>query len=241
MGLIHEGCRTAFASAIADVQKSFDAYTSARGGEKRQLPWQVNVKLYSELYAEARGDSGGDFARGLASTVAELKDKIARGGLSLTDASRAIVEKTLLYVKDRSPVIVIALMPPYYPYVANWMLGGGAERADAVCDAVIEAARDEFGDNYVKHCLVGMSDFSYFLRNPAGGDDDYIRDNMLLWGDVYEIPFAELAEVSMPIINIGPWGKGIHTYAERVFADDLYRRTPRLLSLAIEKTLAKKG
>jgi arginine utilization protein RocB len=82
-----------------------------------------------------------------------------------------------------------------------------------------------------------MSDFSYFLKNPRENDADYIKDNMLLWGDIYSIPFEEIAEISMPIMNIGPSGKGIHTREERVWAEDLYRRVPHLLRFAVGKIL----
>ncbi|MDR1516204.1 MAG: M20/M25/M40 family metallo-hydrolase [Synergistaceae bacterium] len=239
--IIKRECAEAFDAVIADQQRSYDAYMKAQGKESGALPWRTNVKLYSELYGEALRDSGEAFTSGLGSLISGMREKITRGELNMIGASRAVVEHTLLHVKDRSPVIVIALVPPYYPHVSNAMLGASANRAERVCDSVIAAASERYGDNYVRHCATGMSDFSYFLRNPIDADTDYIKDNMLLWGDIYSIPFAEMEEISMPILNIGPWGKGIHTFAERVFTDDLYRRAPHLLALAIDKALGDQG
>jgi arginine utilization protein RocB len=54
---------------------------------------------------------------------------------------------------------------------------------------------------------------------------------------VYSLPFGEVREISMPVLNIGPWGKNIHECAERVFREDLVRRTPDLMAFAIEQTL----
>jgi arginine utilization protein RocB len=235
---IQKECVKAFDAVLADQQRSYDAYMDAQGLKGGPLPWRTNVKLYSDLYQEALRDGGGGFTDGMVDLLSGVREKVARGEMNMIEASRTVVEHTLLYVKDRSPVIVIALAPPYYPHVSNAMLGESANRAEEVCDSVIAAAKERFGDNYVRHCATGMSDFSYFLQNPSDADTDYIKDNMLLWGDIYSIPFKELGLISMPILNIGPWGKGIHTFAERVFTDDLYRRTPYLLSLAIDRALA---
>ncbi|MDR1021043.1 MAG: M20/M25/M40 family metallo-hydrolase [Synergistaceae bacterium] len=235
--IIQRECREAFDAVLADHQRSYDAYMEAQGLEPRTLPWKANVKLYSELYGEALRDGGDGFTRDMEKLLSGTKERIARGEMNMIEASRAVVEHTLLHVKDRSPVIVIALAPPYYPHVSNAMLGDAADRAEEVCDSVIAAAKERFGDNYVRHCATGMSDFSYFLQNPGDAGTDYIKDNTLLWGDIYSIPFRELGLISMPILNIGPWGKGIHTFAERVFTDDLYRRTPYLLALAVDKAL----
>ncbi|MDR1137949.1 MAG: hypothetical protein LBK91_06460, partial [Synergistaceae bacterium] len=235
--IIQKECAEAFDTVIADQQRSCDAYMKAQGKDIRALPWKTNVKLYSELYREALRDGGEGFTRGLGDLISGMKERITRGEMNMIEASRSVVEHTLLHVNDRSPVIVIALAPPYYPHVSNAMLGASAGRADEVCCSVIAAASEKFGDNYVRHCATGMSDFSYFILNPGDADVNYIKDNMLLWGDIYSIPFEEMEDISMPILNIGPWGKGIHTFAERVFIDDLCRRTPYLLALAIDRAL----
>ncbi|MDR1965627.1 MAG: M20/M25/M40 family metallo-hydrolase [Synergistaceae bacterium] len=237
MGIVTEKCAEAFEEAIADVQRSFDSYVKAGGGEPRALPWKANVKLYSELHAEAKRDSGEEFERSLAAATLDIGEKVASGKMSLVEASHAVIEHTLLHVRDASPVVVIALVPPYYPVVANSMLSQSAEHANRACDEIIARAKSEFGDDYVKYYLVGMSDLSYFMKNPATGDDEYIKNNMLLWGDIYDIPFDELRDISMPVLNIGPWGKDIHEHTERVFREDLVNRTPYLTAFAIEKIL----
>jgi arginine utilization protein RocB len=83
-----------------------------------------------------------------------------------------------------------------------------------------------------------MSDLSYFMQNPVRGDNAYVSGNMLLWGDIYSIPFDALDEISMPVLNIGPLGKNIHEYTERVYKEDLLRRSPDLMAFAIERILS---
>ena len=47
----------------------------------------------------------------------------------------------------------------------------------------------------------------------------------------------ELEKISMPCINIGPWGKDFHKLTERVYKPDLYERTPAILDHAIRMLL----
>ena len=119
------------------------------------------------------------------------------------------------------------------------MLGEKSGRADALFDDMAKYAKAKFGDSLEKNCIGGISDLSFFMKNAGAGDNDYVRENMLLWDDMYWIPFDEIGEISMPVLNIGQWGKGIHKYTERVFADDLRRRTPDLISFAVENMLGR--
>jgi arginine utilization protein RocB len=45
--------------------------------------------------------------------------------------------------------------------------------------------------------------------------------------------------LSVPVINIGPWGKDLHKFTERVFETDLVERTPALLECAIDYLLGE--
>jgi arginine utilization protein RocB len=236
MRFIEGRCAEAFDAVIADVRKSFETYAEISGAEAKAPEWRTNVKLYADLRAEALRDAGEAFTEDLASLAAELKERTV-GAMNLIDASIAVVERTLRHVKDTSPCIVVALAPPYYPVVGNKMLGHAADRVNRLCEGIVERARGEFGDEYVEYYIVGMSDLSYFMRNPANGEDSYMRDNLLLWGDLYEIPFDALDEISMPILNVGPWGKDVHKFTERVYKEDLFRRTPDLTAFAIETIL----
>jgi arginine utilization protein RocB len=60
---------------------------------------------------------------------------------------------------------------------------------------------------------------------------------MPLWQKTYDIPFAEMEALSVPVINIGPWGKDLHKFTERVYKLDLCERTPVLLESAIDYLL----
>jgi arginine utilization protein RocB len=56
---------------------------------------------------------------------------------------------------------------------------------------------------------------------------------MPLYGATYNIPFEELSEIEMPVINIGPWGKDFHKLTERVLKKDTLTETPKLILEAL--------
>ena len=84
-----------------------------------------------------------------------------------------------------------------------------------------------------------LRDLSYAALQNGEGILPVIGPNMPLWQKTYDLPFAEMEALSVPVINIGPWGKDLHKYTERVFETDLVERTPALLESAIDYLLGE--
>lgn len=61
---------------------------------------------------------------------------------------------------------------------------------------------------------------------------------MPFYGTLYDIAISDIETISMPCINIGPWGKDFHKLTERVLKQDLYERTPAIIHHAIGLVLA---
>lgn len=51
------------------------------------------------------------------------------------------------------------------------------------------------------------------------------------------VPLELVMELSMPVVNIGPWGKDFHKYTERVLKDDVFRVTPALVDKMVSDVL----
>ena len=64
-----------------------------------------------------------------------------------------------------------------------------------------------------------------------------LEESMPLFGAFYDIPLADIHAISMPGINIGPWGKDFHKLSERVLTEDVCNRTPRILDAAVKYML----
>jgi len=229
-----------FKKVIDDMNRHYKAYTEIAGIEFEPLPWEPKVKFYSELYNEAVADSGEEFKKAFKDLMDEIKERFNRNEVTIIESANMIIEKTLEYIKDKSPMVIIALTPPYYPSTNNLMLGERAKEIEAVIEDIKSYAKNNFNEDYkVENYFTGISDLSYAMLVSSKDDIDYIEENMLMWGDIYYIPLEIIKEISMPVLNVGPWGKDLHKYTERVNKDDLFYRTPQLLDLVITKLLDK--
>lgn len=243
MDFIKAACAEAFEETLEDMNSSYAEYLKASELPAEKLPFKVSVKFFDELYKEALHDSGEAFAEYYDRTCAEIKAQInAEPDTLMIDAANKLIAGTLRHVKDPFPMVVIALCPPYYPSVNNNKLSGPAvENAKAAIAGTIKFAEEKFGQKYsIKNYYTGISDLSYAMFSSGEESIRYIEDNMLLWGQAYDIPLEIIQKLSMPVVNIGPWGKDFHKYTERVFKDDLFRVTPQMVNNIVCDLLGNK-
>jgi len=60
-----------------------------------------------------------------------------------------------------------------------------------------------------------------------------------MWGSGYYIPFEKIRRISMPLLNVGPLGRDIHQYTERVMKSDVFYTIPDYTDFVIRKTLGQ--
>ena len=227
-----------FQKVIEDMNASYKLYTNIAGLEFEKFTWEPDVKFYSELYSEAIKDSGEDFENAYENLMVEIKEKFNSNKITTIEAANTIIEKTLEYVKDVSPCVILALTPPYYPSTNNNMLGEKSTQIYEIIEDIKKYAKDHFHEEYiVQNYFTGISDLSYSMFVSDQSNIDYIANNMLMWKDVYYIPLEVIKEISMPVINIGPWGRDLHKYTERVYKEDLFYKTPKLIDLFVSRLL----
>ena len=161
-----------------------------------------------------------------------LRAEVFESGKTLVQAAQELIEHVLMFVKDLSPVIVIALAPPFYPNVNNSKIGA-EERVGAVVEKLSAYAKKRHGHEVITRYMTGMSDLSYVMDTTPDETVKYIEQNMLMWGYGYQIPFEEIKGFSMPVLNIGPEGRGMHMYTERVNKKSLFYDTPEFTDFVI--------
>ncbi len=228
-------CRQAFERVL---QRSLASYRRYMGDDQASLPWQVNVMTYAQVYQQALRDSGEALINSLADYERSAKAAIEKGELSLAEAAFGRIEQTVAHLSDTSPLVVLAMSPPYYPHVNTAMLPDKQGPVQALIEHLTAFADQSLGcRTHVQNYYTGISDLSYALFESDERNTAFIKDNMLLWGDVYEIPFEEIKSLSIPVLNIGPWGKDFHKRTERVNLRDLTQRVPALVDEAIRYLL----
>ena len=189
---------------------------------------------------QALDDSGPVFQEAYDTFLATIVSDIEQQRLNMPEATFQIIEMTLDYIKDLSPMVVIALCPPYYPPIHDDDFESLPASVQNLTDHLIRFAQSRWQEVYrIANYTVWPTDMSYAALQNGENIIPYIGPNMPLWQKTYDVPFAEMQALSMPVINIGPWGKDYHKFTERVYKIDLYERTPGLLESAIDYLFEK--
>ena len=160
------------------------------------------------------------------------------GTINLIESNFALVEFVFDYIEDLSPRVVYGLIPPYYPNVSNLYFDRLDESVKNLADDLDDYIWKNYGQHYTKeYFYTGISDLSYTSIREGSKTLEALENSMPLLGEFYSIPVAEIEQISMPCMNIGPWGKDFHKLTERVCKEDLFQRTPRILNKAVSLIL----
>ena len=232
-------CETAFQRVIERIRQSHAAYSHKKNEPAPAPDWALNVKTFAELYQQALNDAGCSFQESYDAFMPSIVSAIEQQHLNMPEATFKIIEMTLAHVKDLSPMVVIALCPPYYPPIHKDDFSGRSAIIQRLTEHLIQYANSRWQEAYkVTNYMMGITDLSYTALKNGENIVPGIGPNMPLWEKVYDIPFSEMRALSIPVINIGPWGKDLHKFTERVYEPDLYERTPALVECAVEYILS---
>ena len=228
----------AFESVIVQMNSNYSRQLRKMNKDQCILPWKSNVKTFAQIYNDAIEESGDEFLKDYRLTINKLKIDIKNNIINIQESSLAIIGKTLEYISDKTPLAVLAFSPPYYPHVSIndfKKLDKGVSKIDEV---IIRIANEECNENYCKkNYFMGISDMSYVALNESEKIIPHIQYNMPLWKTMYDIPFETIKRLGIPSINIGPCGKDIHKFTERVLEKDVVRQTPKIIESVIKHVL----
>ena len=232
--LVKDICAEAFDEVICDMNKSYSEFTRITKMPYKELPWKTKVVNFSELYQEAEKSYGEKFTEKYDSKMYELSQKMKCNEISMTEANFDLIEFIYGYIDDVSPKAVYGLIPPYYPNVSNLNIDSSDSEIKNISDILSKFAKEQFNQIYTKeYFYTGISDLSYSSIVKSKEIINTLELSMPLYGELYDIQFETIEKISMPCINIGPWGKDFHKLTERVFKEDLYNQTPKILNHAV--------
>ena len=83
----------------------------------------------------------------------------------------------------------------------------------------------------------GISDLSYCSIQDAGEVIREFKPNMPLWGHSYSIPVEEIKRLDVPGIILGPWGRDLHKYTERLNKSFFLDAAPKILEFFVGSLL----
>lgn len=231
-------CEESFDTIVSQMNARYSRFLTATGQPPKRLPWRTNVVDFSTLYHEALAKYGEAFRLEYETELKRLGRELETNQMTLLDCNFALVDFVYNYIDDLSPRVVYGLIPPYYPNVANLFLDNLSPTVRDIGQLLNQFTCDAFGQEYVsEYFYTGISDLSYTSISNSGEIIRALERSMPFFGRLYDIPVAAIEKISMPCINIGPWGKDFHKLTERVYKPDLYERTPQIIQYAIDAIL----
>ncbi|MFT5876149.1 MAG: arginine utilization protein RocB, partial [Clostridium sp.] len=209
--------KQAFEDVLCQMNRKYSIYLHKKNECQHKLPWETNVKTFAQIYKEAISNSGDEFLEDYRLTIDKLDMDIKNNIISLPESNLAIIGKTLKYIEDKTPIVVIAFSPPYYPHVSINDFKDLDKSVSEIDKVVVHIAAEVCNEIYQKkNYFMGLSDMSYTSLSESQNIIPHVKANMPLWGNMYDIPFEAISLLAIPSINIGPWGKDFHKFTERV-------------------------
>lgn len=237
MSKIRAICEACFAAVLEEMNASYRIFLEQTHQAVKPLPWQVKVVDVATLMKEAEQNYGQSFLESYQQELRKIEEALRSNQKTLIEANQLLLDCIYNFIDDPAPRIVIGLTPPYYPNVCNRLCFPDQADILSLGKRLSDYSERTFGLPYDEEdYFTGICDLSY----SAASEDvsDQLRVYMPLFGRLYDIPSEEIMQISMPCINIGPWGKDFHKMTERVLKEDLYCCTPRILDQALREMLS---
>lgn len=208
--------------AMKDCEKD---YFEICKREKVKPIGEIDVIVYSELKKYAVEKLGQVKVDGI------IKEVFLQENLDEREKTIHISDQLMANCSELAPATILFFAPPYYPAV-------NSSENQLVKDK-IKLAQKVLSDKFnVKakqvHYFNGLSDLSYVNYQSDDSDWKAFKNSTPVWGSEYSIPFADMAKLRAPVMNIGPLGKDAHKFTERLHKDSAFKYTPTVLQEVIK-------
>ena len=227
---LHAKAVQAFDNIIEKLNQDYKKFCDMSRIPYNRLPWQTKVLTFEELYRKVRDENPA-----IEESVNQMVEKMLQENIDDREFTLRIVQEVHRHYSDKSPLVVLYYAPPYYPH--NFVKGESDREKrllSAVEDAVKDAKRVYDYPIVVKKFYPYISDLSY-CSIPKGEEGlSKLIKNMPAWPKKYSLPVNAIQKISMPVVNIGPYGKDAHKLSERVSMSYSLDAMPLILKNTIE-------
>lgn len=204
-----------------------EASRFARLGKSEPKPMSINVFTFAELRKKAVDMFGSKQVEQLEASV--LSVEAAKDDREKTIA---LVDRIAMLCKDFAPMIVLFYAPPYYPAVS----ASGDPLVQRLVAKLQKYAQEKHSISLVQqHYFPGISDLSYIGLQPSFASLQTFTENMPLWNHGYQLPLNALEKLNVPMLNIGPIGRGAHQWTERLNVRFAFKELKEWLEYAIHE------
>lgn len=177
----------------------------------RETAFDLEVLTYKEVYDRLKKKD----PQGLKTCLEDLYEKhredLDEGNLALPVFNFMLLDALADLLDQDRGYLILALSPPYYPY--------GENKLDEGLLRVLEETGEKIYGQPVEdaYFYMGISDLSYLSKEEDLEDREIFEGNCPYYGTLYSLPLKTMEKYTIPILDLGPWGKDIHKKTERVY------------------------
>lgn len=197
---------------------------------------ETKVLLFEEIVSYGEEQCGEKFRSFYEEIKSALDSKLKTREINFTEATLKLIHEIIGFLKFDVPLVVVALTPPLYPAFTNSDILKDTDWRLHLPMKICQFSKEKLGlDSHFDHYFAGISDMSYAACIFDNEAIDMIEGNMPLWGESYHINFEKIKSLQIPVLNIGPWGKDIHTGTERVNKKSLFEEVVKQIEFILDK------
>ena len=223
--------RKAGKRAISQLAESHIALSRMGYVPQMNVPSEINILTFSDIWdMAARAFAGGEPS--LREHASELLDGMPSA--DIRDKGIAILEELIRISGIAPPFIAVGFLPPYIPAKTSL---DGLPASDALLRAVDRVISEAWHNHGVvlrkAEFFAGLCDLSYLGTSGDIDDLSYFAKNCPLAERIFRIPFDDMAEINMPVMNLSTCGYDAHRRTERLERDYSLRILPQLIVSAV--------
>jgi arginine utilization protein RocB len=201
----------AFQEALDLIKQRVSQFERLTGKQPEHYEAKPCVMTFRQLYMEVKKSFDGDLVQHLRTYGKELTKK----NPELQDTAMKLVKHLYELYDEKRPMIVVSIIPPYYPDVNIEREDADTAKMLSCIDSLITYAKETYGRTLETSEYYGISDLCYTWL-AQGMDFDKIFDNLVGAGEFYQFPTEEMKAFRVPALVLGCKGKDMHKFTERL-------------------------
>ncbi len=223
----------AMESAIQFIDERALDYERITGEAPVRYQYTPCVKTFSSLLQEVKENYAGDLMQDLKAYASELQEQ----KMEMQDIAVQLVKWVYELYRDKRPMVILSVIPPYYPDVYMDKSDPDAAYLLKCCDEIIAYAKENYGETLkMKDYYMGISDLSY-TGLAEGMNFRRLFENLVGINMIYQFPEEDLKRFKVPGVVLGGYGKDFHKHTERLHRHYNFEVLPDLYVQLIKKLM----
>ncbi len=201
----------AFQSANEIIDERAVFFGALAGAEPVMYRAEPKVKTFRDIFDAAAKNYDGDLTEYMRTYAAELM----KSNPEMQDTCVKLVKRLYEMQDDKDPMIIVAIIPPYYPDVNIDTEDADTRKMLEAIGDLIAYAEEKHGEKLATSEYYGISDLCYtWLAD--GVNFDGLFENLVGVNMFYNFPGEAMKKFKVPALVLGAYGKDLHKYTERL-------------------------